>query len=68
MDSALTTGKKLLAFGNLRLGFVIRQAGSVRFVRDDSIKIAEHQIYFEAIERGDSAVVDATAIKHLALA
>jgi HK97 family phage major capsid protein len=68
MDSALTTGKKLLAFGNLGLAFIVRDAGAVRFVRSDEKYILEHQVMFEASQRSDSNVVDTTAIKILALA
>lgn len=68
MDSALTTGKKLLAFGHLKSAFVVRNAGSVRFIRDESIYVKEHMTYFEALERCDSNVVDTTALKVLALA
>lgn len=68
MDSALTTGKKLLAFGNLKLGFLVRDAGAVRFVRSDEKYILEHQVMFEASQRSDSNVIDTTAIKLLVLA
>lgn len=68
MDSALTTGKKLLAFGNLKLGFLVRDAGAVRIVRSDEKYVLEHQVMFEASQRADSNVIDTTAIKVLALA
>lgn len=67
MDSALTTGKKLLGFGNIRVAFVVRNAGSQRFIRDESIYVKEHMTYFEALERCDSNTVDTTAFKVLAL-
>jgi HK97 family phage major capsid protein len=68
MDSALTTGKKLVLFGNPSLAFLIRDAGVVRFVRSDEKYILEHQVMFEASQRSDSAVLDSTALKILALA
>lgn len=68
MDSALTTGKKLLGFGNVRQAFVVRNAGSQRFIRDESIYVKEHMTYFEALERCDSNTVDTTAFKILVLA
>lgn len=68
MDSALTTAKKLVAFGNVEQAYVVRRAGATRFLRDDSIKVAEHQIYFEAIRRADGNTVDSTAFKVLTLA
>lgn len=71
MDSAFTTGKKLVGFGNWSpaLGsYVCRNAGAVRFVRADELKVLEHQIVFEASQRYDSNLVDATAFKFLALA
>jgi HK97 family phage major capsid protein len=67
MDSALTTGKKLLGFGNVGQAFVVRNAGSTRFIRDESIFVKEHMTYFEALERCDSNVVDSTAFKILVL-
>lgn len=67
MDSALTTGKKLLGFGNIEQAFVVRNAGSQRFIRDESIYVKEHMTYFEALERFDSNVVDSTAFKILVL-
>lgn len=68
MDSALTTGKKLLAFGNLGLAYVLRDAGAVRFVRADELYVLQHQVMFEASQRSDGNVIDSTAIKVLALA
>lgn len=68
MDSALTTGKKLVGFGNIEQAFVVRRAGAVRFLRDESIYVKEHQVYFEALRRADSGVVDTTAFKVLTLA
>lgn len=71
MDSALTTGKKLIGIGNWSpaLGsYVVRNAGAVRFVRADELKVLEHQIVFEASQRYDSNMIDATAFKFLQLA
>lgn len=68
MDSALTTGKKLVLFGNPKLAFLVRDAGAVRFVRSDEKYILEHQVMFEASQRSSSEVIDSTALKILALA
>lgn len=67
MATALTTGQKLVLFGNVRQAFVIRDAGSVRFVRSDERFVLEHQVAFLAWQRSSSEVVDSTAIKHLKL-
>jgi HK97 family phage major capsid protein len=67
MDSAFTTGKKLVGFGSIGTALVVRYAGATRFIRDESILVQQHQTYFEAWERGDSNVVDSTAFKVLAL-
>lgn len=67
MASALTTAQKVLAFGNVKQAFVVRNAGSQRFIRDESIFVKEHMTYFEALERVDSNTVDTTAFKVLAL-
>jgi HK97 family phage major capsid protein len=68
MDSALTTGKKVMLFGNARIGYIVRDAGAVRFVRSDEKYILEHQVMFEASQRADGRVIDTTALKVLALA
>lgn len=67
MDSALTTLKKLLLFGNFKLAFIVRDAGAVRIVRSDEKYILEHQVMFEASQRSDSNLVDSTAVKRLNL-
>jgi HK97 family phage major capsid protein len=68
MDSAFTTGKKLVAFGNWKIAYIVRNAGAVRFVRADELYVKEHQVYFEASQRADGNLVDATAVQVLALA
>jgi HK97 family phage major capsid protein len=68
MDSALTTGKKLVLFGNPGLAYIVRDAGAVRFVRSDEKYVLEHQVMFEASQRSTGAVIDSTALKILALA
>lgn len=68
VSSSIATGEHIIVFGSMGTGFVVRLAGAARFVRDESIKVAEHQVYFEAIERVDSNIVDTTAVKILELA
>lgn len=72
MDSAFTTGKKLVCFGNWgpqgTQAYVVRNAGAVRFVRADELKVLEHQVVFEASQRCDGNLVDATAAQLLVLA
>lgn len=68
MAAALTTGLKVLAFGNMKLAYVIRDAGAVRFVRSDEKYILEHQVVFEASQRSDGNLLDSTAMKVLTLA
>lgn len=68
MSSSFATAERLVLFANAKWGFVVRQAGATRFVRDESIYVKEHLVYFEAVERGDSNVVDSTAVKYLRLA
>jgi HK97 family phage major capsid protein len=67
MDSALTTGKKLLGFGHAASAHVIRDAGATRFVRTDEKYVLEHQVAFLAWQRGSSETVDTTAFKVLTL-
>ncbi len=67
MASAFTTGQKLLAFGNWKIAYIVRNAGAVRFVRADELYVKEHQVYFEASHRADGNLVDTTAVKVLAL-
>ena len=67
MASAVTTSAKVMLFGNIRLGFVIRDAGSVRFQRLSELYGLQHQVAFEASQRSDSIVVGASALKLYAM-
>lgn len=67
MDSALTTGKKLILFGDYS-HFVIRDVGATRFYRLDELYRGTDQTGFVALRRMDSKVIQSAAIKHLKLA
>lgn len=67
MDSAFTTGKKLVLFGDFS-HFVIRDVGATRFYRLDELYRGTDQTGFVALRRMDSKVIQSAAIKHLKLA
>lgn len=67
MDSALTTGKKLVVFGDFSR-FIIRDAGSVVLHRLNELYRATDQTGFVAFRRFDSKVIQSAAIKKLVLA
>lgn len=67
MDSALTTGKKLILFGDFS-HFVIRDVGATRFYRLDELYRGTDQTGFVALRRMDSKVIQSAAIKYLVLA
>lgn len=68
MASSLATGNKVLNFGNLREGFIVRDIGSPGFVRLGELYAATLQTGFLAYQFSDSKVKDATALKNLVLA
>ena len=68
MDSALTTGKQLFLFGNLGVGYLIRDVGGPVFAREDHLYWATQQVGFLAYQFSDAKVIDNTAIKRLQLA
>lgn len=67
MDSALTTGKKLICFGLFK-NYLIRDAGPLLLLRADELKILNHQVVFLAMQRSDGNLIDTTSSKFLALA
>ncbi len=67
MDSALTTGKKLICFGLFK-NYLIRDAGPLFLLRADELKILNHQVVFLAMQRSDGNLIDTSSSKYLALA
>jgi HK97 family phage major capsid protein len=67
MSAAVTTGIKVLAFGNFQT-YMIREVGSPVFVRLNELYALNGQVAFLAFERADGRCLDATAIKWLNLA
>lgn len=65
MDSAVTTGKKTLAFGNFRAGYVFRQVAGGQFMRLDERYADYLQVGFMSFTRIDGLVQDASAYKLL---
>lgn len=68
MDSAVTTGKQLFLFGNLGIGYLIRDVGGPVFAREDHLYWATQEVGFLAYQFSDAKVIDNTAIKRLQLA
>lgn len=67
MDSALTTGKKLVLFGDFS-HFMIRDVAEIRFRRLDERYADTDQVGFFAFYRGDSDMIQSAAVKRLTLA
>lgn len=67
MDSAFTTGKKLVLFGDFSK-FIIRDAGSIRFYRMDELYRGTDQTGFVGFRRMDSKILQPVAFKRLTLA
>ena len=67
MDSALTTAKRLLLFGDFSY-YQVRDAGQVVIARADELRLLNHQVVFVAFQRSDGRLPDTTAIKYLRLA
>lgn len=66
MDSAMTTGKKVMLFGNFDK-FVIRQVGGVNMFRFDERFMEYLQVAFMGWIRIDSRIIQSGAIKYLDL-
>lgn len=67
MSSTFTTGQKLVLFGDYS-HFMIRDVAEIRFRRLDERYADTDQVGFVAFYRGDSAMIQSAAVKHLALA
>lgn len=67
MDSALTTAKRLVLFGDFG-SYVIQDAGPPVFIRADELRVLNHQSVFLAFQRSDGNLVDVNAVKYLRLA
>lgn len=68
MDSAFTTAKKLLLYGNLKSAYLVRDIGESMYLRSDVIYWVSQEVGFLACQFSDAKVLDATAIKYLRLA
>lgn len=66
MDNVLTTGKKLMVFGNPN-GFMVRFAGGVRIDRSDDYAFLNDLVTWRFLTRIDSVIVDANALRKLVL-
>lgn len=60
--NAMATGVAVGAFGNFR-GFVIRDAGTIRFERSDDFAFDKDLVTFRSILRTDSDLVDTTCVR-----
>ncbi len=66
-DSAFTTAKRLVLFGDFSK-YVVRIAGGLLIRRSSDVYFLNHQEVFEASQRTDGNLVDTTAVKYLRLA
>jgi HK97 family phage major capsid protein len=64
MDSALTTNKRLVLFGDYST-YYIRDAGGVTILRSDEVRILNHQSVFLAFQRSDGNLLNTAAVKYL---
>lgn len=67
MSAAVTTGVKVLAFGDFNT-YMVREVGNPVFVRLNELYALNGQVAFLAFERADGRNLDSTAIKWLNLA
>jgi len=67
MSAALTTGQKLILFGEISQ-YKVRDAGSVIFLRADELRMLNHQVVFAAFQRSDGNLPVTSAVRHLKLA
>lgn len=67
MSSTFTTAQKLVLFGDYS-HFMVRDVGEIRFKRLDERYADTDQVGFFAFYRGDSAMIQSAAVKHLKLA
>jgi HK97 family phage major capsid protein len=67
MSAAVTTGIKVLAFGDFNT-YMVREVGSPVFVRLNELYALNGQVAFLAFERADGRNLDSKAIKWLNLA
>lgn len=67
MDSAFTTAKRLVLFGDFN-AYKIRDAMGTQFYRADELRLLNGQVVFLAITRSDGNLVDTTAVRYLRLA
>jgi HK97 family phage major capsid protein len=64
MDSAFSTNKRLVLFGDFS-AYHVRDAGDVVIARGDELFLLNHQVVFVAFQRSDGNLIDTTAVKYL---
>lgn len=64
MDSAFSTNKRLVLFGDFA-SYWIQDAGGPRLARDESIRLLTNEVVFVAFRRSDGALVNTAAVKYL---
>jgi HK97 family phage major capsid protein len=65
MDSALTTAKRLLLFGDFN-AYHVREVGNTpTILRADELRILNHQVVFLAFARSDGGLAEANAVRYL---
>jgi HK97 family phage major capsid protein len=67
MDSAFTTSKRLVLFGDFA-SYWIQDAGGARIVRADELRLLTNEVVFVAFRRSDGNLVNTAAVKYLRLA
>lgn len=64
VDSAFSTNKRLVLFGNFA-SYHVRDAGAPVFIRADELRVLNHQVVFLAFQRSDGNLIDTTAVRYL---
>lgn len=67
LDSALTTAKRLVLYGDYSQ-YVIRDTSDVIFIRADELRVLNHQVVFLAFQRSDGNLPNTAAVRYLRLA
>ncbi len=64
MDSAFSTNKRLVLFGDFS-SYWIQDAGGPRLVRADELRLLTNEVVFVAFRRTDANLVNTAAVKYL---
>jgi HK97 family phage major capsid protein len=64
MEGPTATNKRVVLAGDFS-AYYIDDAGPTVFIRDDSVRVLNHQSVFPAMKRSDGALTNTAAVKYL---